>query len=160
MLWSTISDTATVIIPEEAEALLPLFHTGSIMEGVHLLTYSAPTTRRMMSFYALKYYNIPHLPMYSVLPTWLRVQLFVLAGGLYFDWVDHQALCDFLGILPAGSQSSEEWTDVGDLKEEKGEADQADQAEPATENRVAVTHPFTARPLTFLQEWLSIRRRG
>lgn len=160
VLWSTIADTAVVIIPEEAEIILHMLHTGGTTEGIHLLTYAAPTTRKMLAFYSLDYHNTPPLPAGTTLPAWLRVQIFLLAGGLYFEWADYEVLRSFLGIHAAGTDTMEDWVEVENINDDDEAHEDGDKADDTTEGKPKVSPPFTARPLTFLQEWLSIRRRG
>ena len=121
------------------------------------MIYSAPTTRKMLSFYFLDYHNTPPIPEGKALPTWLRVELFLLAGGLYFDWNDHQAVCDFLGIHPAGADEMEHWADIPGGAQDGLDCEASN---AVAEQKPKIAQRFTTRPLTFLQEWLSIRRRG
>jgi hypothetical protein len=133
---------------------------GAVAAEVHLMTYAAPTTRKMIAFYSMSFHNLPPISQEAMLPTWLRVQVFLLAGGLYFDWNDHQSLCDFLGIQAAGTAIAEDLSEIHDFQDaNEDDIDESQLDSPSTPTARAFW-PFTARPLTFLQEWLSVRRRG
>jgi hypothetical protein len=137
-----------------------MLRSGAVAPEVHLLTYAAPTTRKMIEFYSMSFHNLPPTSQEAMLPTWLRVQVFLLAGGLYFDWNDHQALCDFLGIQAVGTATTEDVSDLNDMQDvNEDDVDEFRLNSPRSPTTRAVW-PFTARPLTFLQEWLSVRRRG
>ncbi|RAQ59819.1 hypothetical protein COH20_002093 [Aspergillus flavus] len=60
ILWSPITDTALVIIPEEAECLIPTLRTQKT-PTTHLLVYAAPFTRKMTLFNQLNFYAVPPL---------------------------------------------------------------------------------------------------
>lgn len=159
ILWSRKSETAIVIIPEEAEIILTMLRSGLVAAEVYLLTYAAPTTRKMIAFYSMSFHNLSPTSQEVMLPTWLRVQVFLLAGGLYFNWNDHQALCDFLGIQAAGTVTTEDVPDLHNMQDaNEDDVDECRLDSPRSPTRAV--WPFTARPLTFLQEWLSVRRRG
>lgn len=163
VLWSSVASAAVILIPEEAEAILRIKGAGDLRPGVHLMSYTAPTTRKMLDFYHLRYFNTPLLSVNWEAPVWLRVQLFIFAGGLYFDWCDYPDVCDFLGIHRVGPEDPGDGLDT-QIEDPNAEVttplanDELDAglAEKQQEPCVA----FTARPLTFLQEWLSVRRRG
>lgn len=109
----------------------------------------------LFHFKDLRYYAIPALPKDWIAPTWLSVQLCVFSGGLYFEFSQYKYLCDFLGF--EGDKIMEESQE--DYLEEEfqmidGVPDVNDNAK--TQKSVGLT----SRPLTFLQEWLSVRRKG
>ncbi|ODM19223.1 hypothetical protein SI65_05840 [Aspergillus cristatus] len=85
ILWSAVSDTALVIIPEEAELLIPLLREADI-QLVHLLVYAAPVTRKMQHFNRLDFYATPSLPEDWEPPSWLPFELGILGGRLYFEF--------------------------------------------------------------------------
>lgn len=68
VLWSMKSNTALVISPYEAEHLVEQVRAS---QHVHLLTYAAPVTRKMLHFDNLNFYSIPELPENWVAPSWL-----------------------------------------------------------------------------------------
>lgn len=123
-----------VIIPEEAEEVIPMLRAawGS---PVHLLLYAAPVTRKMLHFDTLTYYAFPNLPFMWKPPTWLPFELAILAGRLYFNFSDYEAL---LQSIAAAEQE-------GDTSRPSSSPD--DQAS-------------AKNVLAFLNEWLAIRRQG
>ncbi|KAI1211128.1 uncharacterized protein F4807DRAFT_25762 [Annulohypoxylon truncatum] len=85
ILWSPSTQTAVVIIPEEAELLIPLFRLRGCRSAVHLIAYAAPVTKTMTGFNEFRYYSLPQLPTHHIFPDWFRVELGILAGRLYVD---------------------------------------------------------------------------
>jgi hypothetical protein len=161
ILWSGLTETALVIIPEEAEILYPLLHNAE--DAVtHLLTYAAPLTRKMLHFSNLGYYAVPTLPNGWKPPTWLTIELGILAGRLYFEFDEYSELRKYLGFHEDDEKLAENSDGAVrsiELLVTDGAADDtADGAEMATRARQAQS--FTAKPLTFLQEWLAVRRKG
>lgn len=61
VLWSMETETAMVIIPEEAELLIPYLRTAKTPR-VHLLIYAAPVTKKMQHFSGLDFNATPSLP--------------------------------------------------------------------------------------------------
>ncbi|QSZ28812.1 hypothetical protein DSL72_003317 [Monilinia vaccinii-corymbosi] len=138
ILWSTVTESALVVIPEESELLIPILKNMKA-PICHLLTYAAPLTRRMLHFNDLRFYAIPALPEAWQTPTWLTIELGIYAGRLYFNWSEYELITKFLGV--SSMKPNQEVDD----------------------NAVANTPTsgiFTAKPLTFLQEWLHVRRKG
>ncbi|CAO2650176.1 Nn.00g014680.m01.CDS01 [Neocucurbitaria sp. VM-36] len=134
VVWSSISQKALVISPEEANELIPILRSTPLHEedvdgSVHLIVYSAPVTRRMLHFNRLDYYAVPRLPANFKVPIWLRVELGILSGRLHLEWDEYYDLLGYLGL----SQ---------DLS-----LDPQKQA-------------FAQKPLTFLHEWIALRRKG
>lgn len=130
------SDTALIVSPEEANALIPIMrgllrHPG---HTTHLVLYAAPVTRRMMHFDTLNYYAIPALPPKCEAPIWLRIQIGLFAGRLYFGWEEYTTLLDYLGV----SRPRDEQTSDCDEQQEV----------------------FAQKPLEFLHKWLTVRRKG
>ncbi|TVY94359.1 hypothetical protein LAWI1_G000351 [Lachnellula willkommii] len=152
ILWSTISETALVIIPEEAEHIIPLLFDVKD-PPTYLLTYAAPVTRKMLlHFNDLKFYSIPNLPSDWEAPLWLKVELGLFAGRLYFDYSEYATLCKFLGVKESAA-SLEEIDDDFEL----GPPALDGVVEEVAAKSQAV---FARKPLTFLHEWLAIRRKG
>ena len=156
-----------VIIPEEAELAISILrdlqdcHKAS---PTHLLSYSAPITRRMLHFNYLNYYGFPAMAREWKAPTWLTIELGIFAGRLYFYYEEYEELLDFLGLREASnvfSPERETFTAAppeGDGVDEKlddpgTEAPQVDEATEATKRPPTLS-------LSFLQEWLAIRRKG
>ncbi|KEY64737.1 hypothetical protein S7711_05391 [Stachybotrys chartarum IBT 7711] len=161
LLWSPVMEIAVVIIPEEAEALLPMMRNTKMQKMTHLLTYSAPTTRKMAHFNRLNFYSVPPLPNDWEAPAWLRLELGIFSGRLYFDWEDYEPLCELLG-LEQGS-AGDLGAEIGiDMDEEEGlQVDGAHEPDGIRSNPAITAHQaFVSKPLTFLQEWLALRRRG
>ncbi|KAF7931332.1 hypothetical protein BELL_0384g00070 [Botrytis elliptica] len=155
VLWSPITETALVVIPEETELLIPILR-DCLAPVCFLLTYAAPTTRKMLiNFNDLRYYAIPALSKDWIAPSWLLVQLGIFSGALYFEYSQYEYLRGFLGF---GIQKTME-----ELQEDCLEEDGHVIDGKATENgngKDQTSVGFTSRPLTFLQEWLSVRRKG
>jgi len=165
ILWSDVSSTAIIIIPEEAECLIPIIRDEASRK-TYLMTYAAPVTRRMLHFQNLDYYTIPALPVGWQAPQWLKAELGLFAGRLYFEWEEYSYLASLYGI--SGERDAVE--DGKEVVETDGnaETDGAIQADGANESDddapdTAQTVPpktFVSRPLNFMQEWLAVRRRG
>jgi hypothetical protein len=122
----------------------------------------------MLHFQNLDYYTIPALPASWRAPQWLKAELGLFSGRLYFEWAEYTYLAELYGISE----------DTGDLdnttKVPSVEFDSV--AEPVdtiekdnTENgnetnrhscQSVSKKPFVSRPLNFMQEWLAVRRRG
>jgi hypothetical protein len=161
ILWSTVTETALVIIPEEAELLYPFIQDAKD-SATHLLTYAAPVTRKMLHFNSLGYYALPPLPHGWKPPTWLTIELGIFAGRLYFEFEEYGELRKYLGFHEDDAKILEDSDGAPrsiELLETDGAAEEiADGLEMGTSARQAQS--FTAHPLTFLQEWLAIRRKG
>lgn len=135
ILWNRLTETAVVIIPEEAELLIPLLRTAK-PPRTHLLTYATPVTRRMLHFNRLDYHATPSLPLAWRPPSWLSFELGILAGRLYFDYPEYDLI---LQNLQCDASSH--------ISENGG----------GGYNQVTST---TKKTIAFLGEWLSIRRQG
>jgi hypothetical protein len=102
----------------------------------------------MLHFSDLSFYSVPTLPAGWQAPIWLKVELGIYAGRLSFDFSEYNALLEFLGLRHTAGH-----IEVG--SDEDKELDD-------TVVQTNVEHPkvFSRKPLTFLQEWLAIRRKG
>jgi hypothetical protein len=110
MLWSSISQQALLVSPEEADALIPIMRKERSVEAdgdVHLLAYAAPVTRRMLHFNQLDYHATPPLPTTFEAPAWLRVELGIVSGRLYVEWDEYYTLLEYLGLDKDLSQHPE-----------------------------------------------------
>jgi hypothetical protein len=110
MLWSSISQQALLVSPEEADALIPIMREERSVEAdgdVHLLAYAAPVTRRMLHFNQLDYHATPPLPTTFEAPAWLRVELGIISGRLYLEWDEYYTLLEYLGLDKDLSQHPE-----------------------------------------------------
>ena len=95
ILWSPASQTALIIIPEEAELLIPVIREKAAalgQEAVHLVTYMAPLSRNMLQFNHFSLYSIPPLPAGHQVPGWLSMELGIFAGRTYADFTECIAL--------------------------------------------------------------------
>ncbi|KAM5467607.1 hypothetical protein MferCBS49748_003855 [Microsporum ferrugineum] len=152
VLWSPLSKAALVIIPEEAELLIHL-HQKSKHIHTHLLTYAAPVTRGMLRFNNLDFYSIPRLPENWKAPSWLTIELGILAGRVYFDYSEYEPMCKYLGLASSMAGITPD-TLESDMSLTK-------MPEEDMENTVKTSNlSFTSKPLSFLQEWLALRRKG
>ena len=98
VLWSSKSEKALVISPEEANTLIPILRRKIECRDVHLIVYTAPVTRRMLHFNSLDYHATPPLPVGFKPPKWLSVELGIFSGRLYLDWHEYTELLGYLGL--------------------------------------------------------------
>lgn len=162
LLWSDISSTAIIVIPEEAECLLRIVREAEPKKA-YLITYAAPVTRRMLHFQNLDYYTIPALPASWKAPQWLKAQLGLFAGRLYFEWDEYAYLADLYGISESEDVGATEHDDEDQERPPAAERDGANEDQTMTIQRDAkptARKLFASRPLNFMQEWLAVRRRG
>jgi hypothetical protein len=157
ILWSTFFETALIVIPEEAEHLLPLVRECA-SPPTHVLTYAAPVTRKMLHFNHVHYYAVPSLPSDWEAPLWLRTELGIYSGRLYFEYREYNSLLVFLNVREETGKIGEgEYDDVALLADGVEEELETSPVELDTEQTAKT---FTCKPLAFLQEWLAIRRKG
>jgi hypothetical protein len=157
ILWSNVSETALIIIPEEAEHLLPLAK-NSPSPPTHVLTYAAPITRKMLHFNYLQYYAIPSLPSDWEAPLWLRTELGIYSGRLYFEYSEYNSLLEYLNVREETGKIGEDEVDDVTLQVDGIEEElETSTVELEIEQKAKA---FTRKPLTFLQEWLTVRRKG
>jgi hypothetical protein len=110
VLWSTISQHALLVSPEEANQLIPIMQEQQAFQddgSVHLIIYAAPVTRRMLHFNQLEYYAMPALATDFEAPVWLRVEMGLFAGRLYLEWDEYYQLLEYLGLDENLSQHPE-----------------------------------------------------
>ena len=150
-----MSQTALIVIPEEAELLIPAMRNRKNAYA-YLMLYAAPVTRTMTHFDNLTYYTIPALPTGWQAPTWLRIELGIFAGRLYFDFEDYAPLCLFLGLKDPTVQVNE--NEISN-EESTADADATIDGEP-TVHVEAPKIKFADKPTEFLREWLAVRRKG
>lgn len=136
VLWSTLTETALVVIPEEVELLIPMIRRAGRKSLVHLMTYSAPVTKSTLrNFNGLAYYNMPPLPDDYQFPTWFTVELGILSGRLYIDHGECSLVSQYLHV----SDPAEDDPDDSLEKKEKW---------------------FARNPVAFMSEWLDLRRQS
>ncbi|KAE8368446.1 hypothetical protein BDV27DRAFT_167987 [Aspergillus caelatus] len=97
VLWNSQTNVGLVIIPEEAEDLIPIIRTMQSLT-VHLILYAAPFTKRMVHFDTLNYYAFPSPPKGWSPPPWLPFELGILAGRLYFKFSEYKFLLEQLRL--------------------------------------------------------------
>ncbi|KAF3909914.1 hypothetical protein ABW21_db0200578 [Orbilia brochopaga] len=132
ILAGTESNVAIVVTPEETEYLIPHLNSRSRHPSVYLLAYAAPVTRKMVQFDSLTFLTIPGMENdWKPLET-LSVELGIFAGRLYFAYDHVGALREYLRL------------DSGEVEDDEARAGAI----------------FTNRPLSFLQEWLTLKRKG
>jgi hypothetical protein len=120
-----------VVISEETELLIPVIRAQK-HPRVHLITYAAPVTKNMLHFSGLSYYVLPRLPDGYVTPDWLSIELGIFAGRLYMNFAECTLLMKYLQLEDKITQRS-------------------------SEQQAGL---FTQNPISFLLEWLSLRRKG
>jgi hypothetical protein len=158
ILWSSVAEIAIVIMPEEAEALIPIMRDPNSNVPTHLLVYSAPITRKMLQFNDLTFHSIPPLPSGWKAPCWLQIELGIYAGRLYFEWSEYEDMCALIGIQERAVEDDqmipEEITDV------PMDGEPIAKVKPESHKQLQDECKLAQNPLTFLQEWLAVRRRG
>lgn len=180
VLYSPSPELAVVVIPEEAEYLIPLLRdrAGDVDKpATYLLTYASPITRRMMAFDNLQFYTIPRLPDNWNPPKQLVTELGLFAGRLYFEWSEYPLVCKLLGIDESMSSKDElDFSGSDSAEHDAGSTTDSSGSDalptpiwdgPAEERAPTTAMPatrhnggFTPKPFSFTQEWLSVRRRG
>ena len=157
ILWGFLCETALIISPWEAEQVLPLIR-GCHPAFTHLVVYSAPVTRKMLHFDDLQYYSVPALPPNWRAPSWLVHDLGIFSGRLYFRLEEYETLCKYLGLnsRPHATTFIKNGQERDLLDIDEGGANTNDSSSDQEKHQ----DPFTDRPLIFMQEWLTIRRKG
>ena len=162
ILWSTETEMAIIVTPEEAEELIPIIR--SIVEPrTHILSYAPPLTGKMLHFNNLTFYAMPSLPAKWTVPDWLKTELGIFSGRLYFEFDEYDCICRYLGQNRRQAEDKEE---VDKQYSSNYEDDttttlvskQQDNIDQKISKNGHVT--FTSKPITFLQEWLTVRRKG
>ncbi|KAK4201015.1 hypothetical protein QBC40DRAFT_64262 [Triangularia verruculosa] len=158
ILWSGSMQTAIVLIPEEAEIMIQMIRDSITHPRVHLICYASPVTRSMLPFNKLNFFSMPPLPEGWAAPQWLRTELGILAGRLYFEWEEYEALCKSLGV--DANDGTTKNLGLFDGEDQGYGGDGAGDGRHELVLKKAQNNSFAPRPLTFLQEWLAIRRHG
>ena len=145
---------ALLVIPEEAEALIKILREAK-NPPTRLLVYAAPVTKVMMHFNRLTFYSIPSLPEDFVPPMWLTVELGLFSGRLYFHYDEYAAVLNLLGLENHDSSITGNASGGNDESGERNSADgQLHQYQHTRQKG-----NFTDNPLSFLQDWLALRRK-
>lgn len=105
----------------------------------------------MLHFNNLDFYTIPALPVGFRAPDWLKAELGLFAGRLYFEWDEYPSLEELFGISADDSEGE---------PEEQLTAEGHDEAETQDTTKQPAPKLFASAPLNFMQEWLAVRRRG
>lgn len=134
VLWNPATKTALVVIPEEAELLIPIIRAAKL-PPVHLIAYAAPMTKNMLHFSGLSYYVLPRLSNNHTIPDWLSIELGILGARLYFEFVEYAPLVKYLN-----------------LTNDPGACNNA----PLDGQSVVSNDSISS----FLLEWLTVRRKG
>lgn len=127
-----------MIIPEEAELLIPILQLAGRTTHTHLITYAAPVTKNMTHFNSLKYFTIPSLPKDYKFPKWFCLELGLFAGRLYISYDECLEVAEYLKAMGRNS-----------------DAENASSPELSKDSPVFI---FSKNPIGFLLEWLALRR--
>lgn len=85
ILWRPDIETALIVIPEEAELLLPILRRIQT-PTTFLLPYTSPFTRSLLEVGTLAYYPVPTPKKELVIPSWLSIEIGIMAGRLYLPY--------------------------------------------------------------------------
>lgn len=106
ILYNPITFDALIIIAEEAEIVIPQVRTQTSPPKVHLLTYSAPATKKMLHFSDLRYYSVPALESRHIIPQSLTIELGIFAGGLYMKHDECVSLMKYIDDASMNGRSN------------------------------------------------------
>lgn len=129
-----------MVIPEEAELLIPKLRLAGRTSPVHLIGYAAPVTKAMLNFNGFQYYSLPELPTNHKFPEWFRFELGVLSGRLYVDSAEWDRLSHY-------------------LRPPSKTVDGITEGIAAMRPNEDASAPFAKDTATFLLEWLTLRRK-
>lgn len=76
--------------------MIPQIRTQALPAKVHLLTYSAPATKKMLKFSDLQYYSVPALEGGHIIPQSLTIELGIFAGRLYMKYEECVSLVNYI----------------------------------------------------------------
>ncbi|KAF4435229.1 very large low complexity [Fusarium acutatum] len=91
VLWRPGIEIALIVIPEEAELLLPKLRRIPT-PTTFLLTYTSPFTRSLLEVGTLSYYPVPTPKKELVIPSWLSIEIGLMAGRLYIPYDQYMQL--------------------------------------------------------------------
>ncbi|KAF5598639.1 hypothetical protein FPCIR_2936 [Fusarium pseudocircinatum] len=97
VLWRPDIQTALVVIPEEAELLLPILRRIKT-PTTFLLAYTSPFTRSLLEVGTLAYYPVPTPKKEFVIPSWLSIEIGIMAGRLYLPYDQYTQLRSCLEV--------------------------------------------------------------
>ncbi|KAJ4252346.1 hypothetical protein NW762_010944 [Fusarium torreyae] len=91
VLWRPAAETALIIIPEEAELLLPRLRRLQT-PTTFLLTYTSPFTRSLLEVGTLSYFPVPTPNKRLAIPSWLSIEIGLMAGRFYLPYDEYTQL--------------------------------------------------------------------
>lgn len=94
-----------MVIPEEAEYLLGFLRGREDKSRIHLISYAAPVTKAMLHFDNLEFYSFPELPDGQAIPARIKIELGILAGRLYVDESEWEAVARYVRGSEADSET-------------------------------------------------------
>jgi hypothetical protein len=97
VLWRPAVEIALIIIPEEAELLLPKLRRIQT-PTTFLLTYMAPFTRSLLDIGTLAYYPVPTPEKQLAIPSWLSIEIGLMAGRLFLPYDQYTQLRSCLEV--------------------------------------------------------------
>ncbi|KAF5988514.1 hypothetical protein FCOIX_423 [Fusarium coicis] len=97
VLWRPDIETALIVIPEEAELLLPILRRIHTLT-TFLLTYTSPHTRSLLEVGHLAYYPVPTPKKELAIPSWLSIEIGLMAGRLYLPYDEYKQLRSCLEV--------------------------------------------------------------
>lgn len=107
---------------------------------MHLIPYAASITRSMVELGSLGYLVLPPLPILgSGIPDWVRIEIGILSGRLYFGFSEYQSMDEYFRNLDDGA--------VNNIVQHDGPGEDAAGAR-------------SANTRGFILEWLTLRRGG
>ncbi|CBX97993.1 hypothetical protein LEMA_P094020.1 [Plenodomus lingam JN3] len=112
ILYNPTTFNALIIIAEEAEMVIPQIRNQAFRSKVHLLTYSAPVTKKMVQFSSLRYYSLPALQSDYIIPRSLTVELGIFAGRLYMQYDECAPLVDYIDKASMNRRSNARTNDT------------------------------------------------
>ncbi|KAH8635796.1 hypothetical protein IG631_11197 [Alternaria alternata] len=86
--------------------MIPQLRTQASPPKVHLLTYSAPVTKKMLPFSGLRYYSTPALPHEHTIPPCLVVELGLFASRLCMGYEECMSLVKYIDDVSASRRSN------------------------------------------------------
>ncbi|KAI0192647.1 hypothetical protein EV127DRAFT_362474 [Xylaria flabelliformis] len=96
IVWSPGTETALIVIPEEAEDIMEFLRGRKGKSCVHLIAYAAPVTKAMLHFNRLEFYSFPELPKNHSIPERIKIELGILSGRLYVDRSEWEGLAKYV----------------------------------------------------------------
>ncbi|KAF2837133.1 hypothetical protein M501DRAFT_986928 [Patellaria atrata CBS 101060] len=133
VLWNPNNETAPIIIPEEAEFLIPVIRLMRDLK-VHLIAYASPVIKSMLHFNRLSYYVLPALPKNRQCPHGSLPNLEYLRA--VYTWNFQNVLVKKCLTLAGASDSN------------------------AAQDAAAPFGISMKNPSRFMLEWLSVPRKG